>query len=652
MRSNAICLTIPLILLAMLALNMMVPFVSVASAQEQKVVLRTHGWWQPPPVRRYNPFAPKAIRITGIFTERLAMWNKKENEFLPWLATSWEVKKDENKIIIHLRDDVYWHDGTKFTAKDVWTTLMIYKLFGRSVWKYISDVVVVDDYTVEYHVKEWGYLILYYVLYRDGEILAPYHIYGTWAERIAEAETQEELNNIKVELIEFEPETIIGTGPFKFVKITSSEMIAEKFDNHWAADKIAVDEIVFPYITSNEVGWLHYQAGDLDYDVFMMPPSVEEQISKLPFAEIIKVYDLSGFALVFNFNNEYLQDMRVRQAIAYVIDREKVAYAAGGSAFEPVDYPTGILKVIEDKWIGDIKEHLDQYSTDTSKAEQLLIDAGFTKGEDGKWRTPDGNIFTLTLIAPSGYTDWVAAAREIVSELKSFGIEVELKTPETSSYWSDQWYFGGNYDLALDFFGAWMTYPWAAFERMFIKVHNYPRTQIQGGGFSIFYDIDLGGPFTGKANVSQLVEILATSWDEDEQKEAAGKLAWIANHYLPQYPIAEKKLMIFYNKEHFIWPDPEEHYDLWQNAAGGHLEALGWMIINGHVKPNPSYWQETETPTTTPPETSPTSPPSTTSPTTPVTVTVSTGVDVPVVIGIAVIMLIIGFAISYFIKKK
>ncbi len=645
MNSRTLFLIAPAILLVMILLSVAAPFTSIAKAESQKVVLRTHGWWQPPPARRLNPFAPKAIHITGIFTERLAMWNKKENKYLPWLATSWEVKKDENKIIIHLRKDVYWHDGEKFTAKDVWTTLMLYKLFGRPVWKYISDVKVIDDYTVEYDVKEWSYLLLHYVLYKDGEILAPYHIYGKWADQVAKATTQDELNKIKTDLLNYEPKTIIGTGPFKFVKITESEMIVEKFDKHWAAKNITIDEIVFPYITSNEVGWLHYQAGDLDYDVFMMPPNVEQQISQLSFAGIIKVYDLSGFALVFNFDNKYLKDIRVRQAIAYVIDRSKVAYAAGGSAFEPVDYPTGILKVVEDQWINDIKSYLDQYNTDASKAEQLLKEAGFTKGSDGKWHTPDGQVFTLTLIAPSGYTDWVAAAKEIASELNNFGIVVELKTPETSSYWSEQWYFGGNYDMAMDFFGAWMTYPWAAFERMFIEVHNHPKTQVQGKGFEVFFNIDLGGPFSGKANVSQLVETLASSWDPNEQKKAAQELAWIANHYLPEYPIAEKKLMIFYNKEHFIWPDPQKYFDLWQNAAGGHLEALAWMIINGHVKPNPSYWQAS-------PTTTQTSPTQTTTQQKPETVTVETGIGMSVVIAVAVVMLIIGFAIGYVLVKK
>jgi len=239
---------LPLIMLSIIMFSLIIPAVAPAlvKAQDQEIVLRTHGWWQPPPIRRYNPLAPKAIVISGIIYERLAIWNKMSNTYEPWLAESWEVDRDNNKVIVHLRQDVYWHDGEKFTAQDVWTTLMLYKLLGRPVWKYISDVVVVDDYTVEYRVKEWSYLLLHYILFRDGLIVAPHHIFGEFAERVASATTQSELDQIKEDLFNFEPDTIVGTGPFKFVSVTEQELVTEKFDQHWAANNIHIDKVVFP----------------------------------------------------------------------------------------------------------------------------------------------------------------------------------------------------------------------------------------------------------------------------------------------------------------------------------------------------------------------------------------------------------------------
>ena len=281
---------LPLILVAVIIVASISLLLSTPVKAQKEVVIYTHGWWQPPPQRRFNPFAPGAIIIGGLVYERLAFWMKMTDEYVPELAVAWEVKKDENKVIVHLRKNVYWHDGTPFTCKDVWTTFMIYKAQKRPVWKYIEDVRCIDDYTVEFKVKEWAYLLLHYLLFRDGRIIGPYHIYGKFAERIAKGEDP---NKVLKDLIDFEPKTIIGTGPFKFQTITPSEVVLVKFDKYWAADKIFIDKVVMPYITSNEVGWDYYRAGKLDYDCFMMPPEVEKELRAKPFAMIVKIYDLS-----------------------------------------------------------------------------------------------------------------------------------------------------------------------------------------------------------------------------------------------------------------------------------------------------------------------------------------------------------------------
>lgn len=643
---------------ALAVLSMLIPSPVSVKAQRE-VVLYTHGWWQPPPRNRFNPFAPDSIVIGGLVYERLAFWISMTNEYKPELATDWETRREENKIVVHLRKNVYWHDGTPFTCKDVWTTFTIYRALNRPVWRYISDIKCVDDYTVEFTIKEWIYLLLHYVLHTDGLIVAPYHIYGKFAERIVAGEDPQVV--IK-DLIEFEPESIIGTGPFRFVTITPSEVVLEKFEKYWAADKILIDKVVMPYIVSNEVGWEYYRAGKLDFDVFMMPPEVERELREKPFTMIVKIYDLSGFALVFNFGNKWLRIREVRMAIAYAIDRQKVAEAAGAGFFEPVKYPTGLLKLSEN-WIKDLIDAgiLEKYEYNLAKAEELLKSVGFEK-RGGKWYTPEGEPFKITMIAPGGWTDWVAAMTVVAEELRAFGIDVELVTPEAPSYWSDEWYLGGHYDIAIDFFGAWMVYPWAAFERMFIEVDRRPRNVVQGAEFP--YKLYLPY-FDEEVDVRELVEVLVRSFEEKKQREAAMKLAYAANYYLPQYPIAEKMLIIFANKEHFIWPDPNVYYLLWQNAAGRHLEALAYMIKTGSVVPNPEYWGITVTPLPITPTPTPSTVTVTVTErvtverTVPTTVTqtvlttiVQTEVNWGISIALLIVGLVIGLAIGFVMKRR
>ncbi len=671
----------PILVVAVLLIASATPLALLAARAEKPVTLYTHGWWQPPPSYRFNPFAPKAIRIDGLVYERLAYWIKTKgvgpDAFVPELAIGWKADKVHNKIIVYLRKNVYWHDGKKFTCKDVWTTLMIYKALGRPVWKYITDVKCIDDYTVEYDIKTWSPLIWYYILFSDGQIVAPYHLYGKFAERIAHATSKSELSSILKEVIAYKPPTIIGTGPFKFVTITSSETILEKFPQYYRATNIHIDKIVMPYITSNQVGWQYYLTGKLDYDCFMMPPSVLKKVLSKPFARVVKIYDLSGFALVFNFDNKWLRDLRVRRAIAYALNKTAIAEAAGAGLFEPEKYPTCLLKVMK-KWYEDLIKAgvLKTYDYNPEKAAKLLEEAGFKK-KGGIWYTPDGKPFKLTLIAPGGWTDWDAAATEIARELKRFGIDVELRTPEAPSYWSDQWYFGGHYDLAIDFYGVWMTYPWRAMKRVWIEVDHHPRTVVQGSHFAELYHIYLPY-FKTTIDPRKLVDVLASSMNPEEQKKAAEMLAYAVNYYLPEFPIAEKKLVLYYNVEHFLWPDPKYNFELWQNAAGGHLEALAFMIKLGAVVPNPSYWHvsvspppkiiplpkptiPTATPTTT--ATAPATVAATTTVTTTVTKTIATtstvtttvtktvGYGAGILAALFIVGLVIGIGIGYAIAR-
>jgi len=583
-------------LVAVVAIAILTSTVSptIVHAQKTVVVLRTHSWWTPQ--KRKNPFAPNAIIIPGLVYERLAYWIKEYDIYAPELAVSWKIDRQHNEIIVKLRKGVYWHDGYPFTCKDVWTTLMIYKALGRGVWKYIDSVECKDDYTVVYHVKKWAYLILWYVLYQDGMIVGPYHIYGKWAEEIAKATSKSQMEAIVRDLLKFEPSRIIGTGPYMVKTITSSETILVKFDKYWNAKRVYIDEIDMPYIVSNQVGWQYYLTGRLDYDCFMMPYSVMVKVESKPFAKIVKIWDMSGFMLVFNFRNKWLRIPEVRWAIAMVINRTRVAEAAGRGLFDPVKYPTGLLKM-QTPWIEDLiaKGLLKTYSYNPTKAAELLEKVGFKK-INGVWYTPDGKPFKLTLIAPGGWTDWDAAMEEVAKELKAFGIQTELRTPDAPAYWSSSWYKGGKgFDIAIDFYGVWMTYPWKAMKRIWLSVDVTPKKIIQGDEFYTWEQHIYLPAFHTYINAINLTNELAVTFDKAEQKKIVEMLAYAVNYWLPVYPIAEKHLVLYINVQHFVWPDPKLNYWLYQNAAGGHLEALAFMIKHGYVVPNPRYWKLTYT---------------------------------------------------------
>ena len=543
------------------------------------VALVTPGWWKPPPAGNYNPWAPMNIFISGIVYERLAYWIRKPGFYKPILAEKWEITP--TKVTVYLRKNAYWHDGTHFTSKDVWTTFMIGKAFGWTVWLYLDRVEIPDDYTVVFYIKKPGVLVPRYIL--TTFIHSPYHRYGKWAEKVAKAKTSEELNKIREEVIAYRPDTLVGTGPFKMKSITEAEIVFEKFEKHWAAEKIVIPEIKFPLIYAREVAWAEAYAGRIDY-AFWIPTALHETVRKeKPWIRIVYTSDLAGPALFFNLKHKWLKDLRVRKAIAYLVDREAACKAAAVILpHGPAVIPTGILNEVVDEWITpEFKAKLDPYNYDPKKAEALLKEVGFTKKE-GKWYTPDGELFRLTLIAPGGWDDWMAVAEYIASSLRDFGIEVDYKTPEVSLYWA-KLVPGGEFDMCIGWWGRWYFFPLESFRGILVvaKPGAHPWAAYPWVGMPEVIEL----PEIGRVNVTELLITLETTFEKEKQIELVQKLAYIVNQYLPAVPIGEKLSPWTCQELRFRFP-PDDDYTWWL-CPGDHLGALAIMILEGKVVPIP-----------------------------------------------------------------
>ena len=125
--------------------------------------------------------------------------------------------------------------------------------------------------------------------------------------------------------------------------------------------------------------------------------------------------------------------MDVRRALAQVIDRsavQKVGETVSGTASE---YTTGMIDSVVSDWMSpsDIAR-LKTYDHDTGAAEALLKKAGLTKGSDGTWMLPDGKPWKLDIDTVNGFSDWIAAAKVISSELTDFGIEWKPRSCPTT----------------------------------------------------------------------------------------------------------------------------------------------------------------------------------------------------------------------------
>lgn len=237
----------------------------------------------------------------------------------------------------------------------------------------------------------------------------------------------------------------VGSGPFKFVEFVPGESITlERFDNFFLEGPY-LDRIILRIFRDSNAMILSMQRGEIDMIPFLISSRDIDRLSK---EASIEVTD-QGYAgigpinwLAFNTTHEILQDKRVRQAIAYTIDRDFIVNAlhAGFSkpALTPIT-PTSPLAYAD----------MPSYALDLEKANALLDEAGYPRGDDG-------TRFTLTVdYIPGGNTEQQKSVAEYLkSQLPEVGIEVDVRASADFPTWAGR-ISSHDFDMTMDIVFNW-----------------------------------------------------------------------------------------------------------------------------------------------------------------------------------------------------
>lgn len=170
-------------------------------------------------------------------------------KLVPVLAESWEVK-DETTTVFHLRKGVKFHDGNEMKAEDVKFSLERCIASPGVNYNYliISEINIIDDYTVEFKTSEPCSVLLQRLTLDAASILSK-----------AAVESTDDFDSHPV-----------GCGPFKFVSwdTTSGEVVLEAFDDYWEG-RPAIDKLVFKTIPEsiNRTVALETKEADIAYDL-------------------------------------------------------------------------------------------------------------------------------------------------------------------------------------------------------------------------------------------------------------------------------------------------------------------------------------------------------------------------------------------------
>ncbi len=525
-----------------------------------------------------NPYNPKGNAFTGYNVFQLA-WNKANpkniNDFFPGLAASWEASDDLSKVTVKLQPNAKWSDGTPVTGKDVQTSFAVGYVAGTLAGINLGEIKIIDDATIEFSQLP-GEPSQTFMLNLITASIIPDSQYGPqlpddiW-DLIKKTDAGDKAATTKIaeltkKITAFNPPDDLSAGPFVLAGINPGEAILKKNEHFFAADKITPDQVKLRNYAGNNEIWNYLQSGQLDYGPFTaMPTNILQSIERAGNKQIVSTSYVQA-SLSFDQSVQPFDKLQTRQAFAYLLDRgaiTKVGQPVGGS---PSETTTGMVKAAGDVLITpETHDQLNPYAHDPAKAEQLLTEAGLTKGADGKWLLADGKPFTVIMQAVTGFSDWIAASNVVCSELNDFGIACQNKvSPDFAVYQEEM--AAGKYP-----FGWWLTgvgtIPNSSLGRIWGTPYGYnqvgsklvykPRTEDKSGNW-LAGPQEITLPDGTKVKPGELVAGLRTL-KSDQQAAPIQQIVLATNTAVPMIAIWDYQNVQFINEKRFTnFPDGKD----------------------------------------------------------------------------------------------
>ena len=290
------------------------------------------------------------------------------NNLLPDAAESWEISDDSLTVTFHLRSDLTWTDGTPLTAEDARYTFETIRTtnayFFCSYLAAVESIEAPDDTTLVFHMASPD-IALVTNLGWYASFIMPKHVYDVEGVDWRDNEAAQLAN----------PDKVVSSGPYRiseFVQGQSVTIVA----NESCPIQPAIKTIVFSVIPDEATAIQALLNGEIDVYAGM-PSTRAAEVEAAGGIVVTSQVNPTPLRMIFNMSDERLTDVAVRRAIAMCVDRDDISVKVSAGAMPPDNcmYPP----VIE--WCSNTTDVAPD--CDLAAAEQCLIDAGYTKDENG-----------------------------------------------------------------------------------------------------------------------------------------------------------------------------------------------------------------------------------------------------------------------------
>jgi len=314
----------------------------------------------------------------------------------PQLAESWAFSPDYTSLTFKLRSGVKFHTGRPLTSEDVKWNIELRgdpktasQLLGVAKW--VQKVETPDAQTVVCRLDR-----------PRPAVLDLFH--GMF---IGDPETHQETMDGK---------NFVGTGPFKFKEwVPGDHWTMVRNPDYWQKDRPYLDEITVRVIPDNSTKLINLQTGEADVAVVLEPRDAKDLLNDKNYAVLTAPVMYNCWYVGIDVKNPYFSDKRARQAISYLLDRQRIV--------DTILFFGEATQLVWDKnspaYTPELA-HTQDYNP--AKAKDLLAQAGVPSG------------ITVTHTCPTGYAESHAFSEILQAELAKLGIKSSIEKIDSGPF--------------------------------------------------------------------------------------------------------------------------------------------------------------------------------------------------------------------------
>jgi peptide/nickel transport system substrate-binding protein len=485
----------------------------------------------------FNPFlpteAPYSMGATGLIYEPLLQFDlAAPPKYYPWLATSYAWGNGGKSITFTIRQGVKWNNGTPMTPADVAFTYNLVKsnaainLAGLAI-----SSVSTSGNTVTLTFATAQYTNLQAIA--GVPILPP----SQWS---------------GVNPATFTDSQPIGTGPYKLKTFTPQGFTLTKNPDYWQASLVKILNVDFPDYTSNTGATNALFAGDIDWTGNFIEGLQADFVDKAPTYHHYWEAPGATNALFLNLHAWPTNQLPVRKAISLAVNRDLIASEGEAGLEDPVTNTTGLTLPTFSAWSGPVASDTTSATGSASAADAVLTAAGYKKNSSGFYAL-NGKEVTVTLIAPSAYTDYAEVGSIIAGELKTAGINASFNGLTVTAWSADL--ADGDFSISEH----WSTNGLTPYQMYDNWLNSAQATgSARNGDFERLDDPALDADLATLAGASSVTQ---------QTTDLLPLETYVADN-LPLIPLTTASEWFEYNSQRFVgWPTQSDPYETGQPSG-------------------------------------------------------------------------------------